>query len=65
MSNGVDMMEVINTPAKNGRTLLNQAAPFSLTLSLVLMGLRVKVNSVNSDFITPAFHVSQQVCCTK
>ena len=56
--NNVDMMKVINTPAKVGMTLLQTAESFSKVLASVLISIRVKANSVDYDFQTPKFRVS-------
>ena len=64
VSNDVDMMQVINTPAKNGRTLFDFVASFSSGLSRALIEIGVKVHTINDQFKIPLFAVSITIIIT-
>ena len=64
ISNNIGMVQVINTPGTNGRTLFDLVASFSVGLSLALIIIGVRVNCINDHFKIPLFAVSVMIIVT-
>ena len=55
--NNIDMDKVINLTSPSGQSFFHLATMFSENISLELLKRNVKVNRINSEFMTPHFRV--------
>ena len=56
----LNMDEILNHKAKDGKTLFYKAAIYSEKLAKILIQRNVKVNTVDDKFMIPIFRVSKR-----